>query len=290
MLASTFRCVISTPLGSAVAPDVKMISTRSSRVAGVGANVVASTDGTSSVSKSRSGQLATPSTRAEASTSSPVSDDASLDDAPHPGQELARGTVVHGDDDHAPQHAAPERDDPLGAVLAPHDDPVAFREPLRARVAARTPARPRRRARSCNASCDTHRRRPGTRRATRRGRRRSPGGCRAASWGLSLKISSAISHQPSAFSHQPSAISYGLQPAAREFERAVVAPRQRTTPNAERPNAERPKAVGCRLSERYHRQHTRSRASGAARGMRLVAPAPPGNDPPWPRRCRPPSP
>ena len=32
MLASTFRCVMTTPLGSAVAPDVKMISATSSRV------------------------------------------------------------------------------------------------------------------------------------------------------------------------------------------------------------------------------------------------------------------
>jgi hypothetical protein len=32
MLASTLRCVIRTPFGSAVAPEVKMISATSSRV------------------------------------------------------------------------------------------------------------------------------------------------------------------------------------------------------------------------------------------------------------------
>ena len=34
MFASTFRCVMTTPFGSAVAPDVKMISATSSRVIG----------------------------------------------------------------------------------------------------------------------------------------------------------------------------------------------------------------------------------------------------------------
>ena len=36
MFASTFRCVMTTPLGSAVAPEVKMISATSSRPIGTG--------------------------------------------------------------------------------------------------------------------------------------------------------------------------------------------------------------------------------------------------------------
>ena len=38
MLARMFRCVMTTPFGSAVAPDVKMISTTVSRVGANGAS------------------------------------------------------------------------------------------------------------------------------------------------------------------------------------------------------------------------------------------------------------
>ena len=73
MLASTLRCVMSTPFGSAVAPDVKMISTRSSRVTAAVSTAAASTDATASSSSPCSGQHATPPGSAGTSTSSPAS-------------------------------------------------------------------------------------------------------------------------------------------------------------------------------------------------------------------------
>ena len=40
--------------------------------------------------------------------------------------EIARTDSIHGHDQHAAQHASPESGDPLGAILAPDHDAVAF--------------------------------------------------------------------------------------------------------------------------------------------------------------------
>jgi hypothetical protein len=69
MLASTFLCVSTTPFGSAVAPDVKMISIVSSLVIATGVRIEGSR---SRQTMSDSRQVAAPTSR-RSSTSSPSS-------------------------------------------------------------------------------------------------------------------------------------------------------------------------------------------------------------------------
>ena len=59
-----------------------------------------------------------------------------------PRQEIQRGAVVHRHDDDAAQEAAPERDDPLGAVFAPEHDGIAFAESELFQAFGKTARRP----------------------------------------------------------------------------------------------------------------------------------------------------
>ena len=69
---------------------------------------------------------------------------ARVDDVGDAREERGRRAVVDRDErSTAVQQAAPERDDPLGAVLGPDGDRVAASDALRCRAAPRTRARPR---------------------------------------------------------------------------------------------------------------------------------------------------
>ena len=121
MFARMFRWVMTTPFGSAVAPDVKMISAVSSAVSSTGAPATGE----------RFRRLGT---KIRKSPDSPgraqrlavhdVADqhDSRVDDVGD-AQEKGRGrAVVDRDEDDALEQATPERDDPLRPVLAPEHD------------------------------------------------------------------------------------------------------------------------------------------------------------------------
>ena len=59
---------------------------------------------------------------AGSSTSSPTSTALAATMPRDLAEELGRRAIVDGHDDHAAQHRAPERDDPLGPVFTPDDD------------------------------------------------------------------------------------------------------------------------------------------------------------------------
>ena len=53
-------------------------------------------------------------------------DQPGADDAADAREKIGRRSIIDRDDDDAEDQTAPERDDPLGTVLAPDDDFVAF--------------------------------------------------------------------------------------------------------------------------------------------------------------------
>ena len=135
-----FRCVMTTPFGSAVAPEVKMISTTVSRVGVNGASdaVVAAPE----PGRAEAGAAAV--RPGEPPHGHGVRDrpgrqfdlvadehDPGLDDARDLAQEVGRGPVVDRHDDGAAQHRPPEGDNPLRAVLAPDHDLVVVADPVR---------------------------------------------------------------------------------------------------------------------------------------------------------------
>ena len=170
MFASTLRCVMTTPLGSAVAPDVKMISATSSRVDRAPAAARRRRQ-----SSSCSRQTGAPVGRRHrrhvlADEHQPAPSTMRLTRA----EKVGRRAVVDRHDDDAAEQAAPERDDPL------RDGSRRRRRPCRpcARPAAASRAAKPRAARptSCVAECarsGSRRRRRETRRGRGRGRRRS---------------------------------------------------------------------------------------------------------------------
>ena len=182
MLASTLRCVMTTPLGSAVAPDVKMISAVSSRVTDARRRRCPWRCQSSSVQAPHVGG---PSRRARTPRlprrSAPAARSTMRGDAP---QEVGRGAVVDGHGDDALEQAAPERGNPLGPVLRPEDDRVALAEAGRVRAARQRRGRRAPRRRRCAPSAGSRCRRRGTRREARRGRRRSRAACHGACAGL----------------------------------------------------------------------------------------------------------
>jgi hypothetical protein len=109
---------MTTPLGSAVAPDVKMISATSWRaIATAGGfpsrHLVQLPDRRVDRRADRRHVLAD-------------RDQLRLDDAADAREKIGRGAIVDRHDDDADEQAAPERDDPFGTVLAPDDNFVAF--------------------------------------------------------------------------------------------------------------------------------------------------------------------
>ena len=164
MFASMLRCVMTTPFGSAVAPDVKMISATSSRVdrrpRADSPSVQSSSCELARPARRRRRRSAARPRRSSTSRAATIAADAR--------EELGRRAVVDRHDDDAAEQAAPERDDPLGPVLAPEDDLVALAE------AGGVQAR-RKAARGAadlvvgvTRGCGIHRRRPGTRRVRAR--------------------------------------------------------------------------------------------------------------------------
>ena len=144
MFARTFRWVIVTPLGSAVAPEVKMISARVTAVSsetgrrGSGVRAVPRFRG----SERRADGLArastpAPSTSAGAATSSPTRIAFASTIAAMRASRSADARKSTGTSDDAREETAPERDDPFGAVLGPDDDLVVRRRcrPHRRRAA-----------------------------------------------------------------------------------------------------------------------------------------------------------
>ena len=170
MFASTLRCVMTTPLGSAVAPDVKMISAMSSRaIATSGAR------GAPSPLQSSSCSFQTGASIGVGERRHVLADQHQLrrDDAADAREKIGRRAVVDRHDDDAAQQAAPERDDPFRAVLAPEDDLVAFAQPERVQARRERRARRARPRRTCSRGSGIRRRRRGSRRARARDRRKS---------------------------------------------------------------------------------------------------------------------
>ena len=129
---------MTTPFGSAVAPEVKMISTMSLAVAeSVALARVGSVAELPSLVRARVPQLAeAPARDARVQRAVRQLDFVADDDQRAPrrssrtfAEELGRGAVVDRHDDDAAQQAAPERDDPFGAVLAPEDHLVVLARP-----------------------------------------------------------------------------------------------------------------------------------------------------------------
>ena len=136
MFARMFRWVIVTPFGSAVAPDVKMISASDT---GVTVGRPAGADRSIAVGAGRQPPRFV--------RTSPVTSRRPLhflaDEHPlalHDGadapDEIRRRAVVHGDDDDTGGRHAPERDNPFRPVLGP-DDELVFRAESRAPSAPR---------------------------------------------------------------------------------------------------------------------------------------------------------
>ena len=130
MLARTLRWVRTTPFGSAVAPDVKMISTTSSRVTATGVKA-----GGSSARKSMSDSFhvallsaALPSALSQISHVIAEQQQFGFDDACDMREKVLRRAIVDRHGNRSVQQASPQRDDPLGPVLAPEDNFVAFAE------------------------------------------------------------------------------------------------------------------------------------------------------------------
>ena len=140
MFARMLRWVMRTPLGSAVAPDVKMISALVSAVA-VGAAELPATRRVRcgafargpSIRRLREG-LGRSSDRFHTFRSEPsaaridgVADEhgASVDDRGNTQQEVGGRAEIDRDQHDAFEQASPQRNDPLGAVLTPDRDRLA---------------------------------------------------------------------------------------------------------------------------------------------------------------------
>ena len=139
--------MMTTPLGSAVAPEVKMISAVSSAVRLPGQVGIATFPGRCrapnveiQVVLQTTGDL---SSRQRPDRARGIGqrcgiddvageDRAGADDLGDAGQKGCRRAVVDGDENDAFEEASPERDDPLGPVLAPDRDRVSLAD---ARVA-----------------------------------------------------------------------------------------------------------------------------------------------------------
>ena len=169
ILASTLRCVMTTPLGSAVAPDVKMISAVSSRVTDARSTAPVASPiqlvqaphlGARAIERGRLDLLA--------NQHQPRFDDRG--DTP---QKVGRRTVVDGNDDDALEQAGPERGNPFRAVFGPEDDGVAL--PEAGRRGAVRPGRGRRapRRRTCAPGDGSRCRGRGTRREAAKSSKKS---------------------------------------------------------------------------------------------------------------------
>ncbi len=112
-----------TPFGSAVAPDVKMISATSSRVRETAGGLP------SSHPISWRSQTGAPAVSARARHVLADQHEFCRDDEADTREKIGRRTIVDRDDDDAAEQAAPECGDPLGAVLAEEHDLVAFANP-----------------------------------------------------------------------------------------------------------------------------------------------------------------
>ena len=185
MFARMLRWVMTTPFGSAVAPEVKMISAVVSAVMSAtrAAPVVAGRGRAFGCCRP---QVRQPPHRPCASDRAGVHGVAGehrprVDDRGHAQQEVRRRAIVDRHEHDAFEQAPPERDDPFGAVLAPDRDRLPLRDALGAQPGREGARRPRRSARTCRTSCDSRRRRPRTRRGSSRDPRRSRGACAAAS-------------------------------------------------------------------------------------------------------------
>ena len=198
MLARMLRWVMTTPLGSAVAPEVKMISTTVSRVA-----VKASDDTVvaapafalsgSGAAGPEAGNAPIPASR-HTGTDGAISAGRQLhfvadqhrlglDDARDLAEEIGRGAVVDRHDDDAAQDRAPEGHDPFRPVLAPEDDFVVGADALGGQYAGERAQPPQPRRRRTTRGRGIRRREPETCQISGPDRRRSRGGSRAASIG-----------------------------------------------------------------------------------------------------------
>ena len=135
MLARMLRCEMITPLGSAVAPDVKMISAVSSR-----ATVARGARAVACQSNSDNGHTGVGPAWLW-STSSPVSTRRAFTMPRHTPQKFGRRAVVdrHGDDPLEP--APPEGGDPFGPVLGPEHHRVTFGQTSGGEPRAKGPGR-----------------------------------------------------------------------------------------------------------------------------------------------------
>ena len=148
MFASTLRWVIVTPLGSAVAPEVKMISMRSW---GSGFRISAfacQRFGGSAVALPKAERVRAPTLqmldrrgRSERLLTDLVADQDQfrVNDASDLRHELCRRAKIDGHQDRACEECAPHRDDPLGPVLAPDDHLVVCADTARGQSRAERP-------------------------------------------------------------------------------------------------------------------------------------------------------
>ena len=138
MFARMLRWVRTTPFGSAVAPDVKIISARRrpvrARSPAIGATGAAAGRGSTIFHTGASDG-------AEVGHDVADEDRAGVDDGGDAQQEVCRGAVVDRDEDHAAQQASPQRDDPFRTVFAPDDDVLAAGDAARRAGARRRRAR-----------------------------------------------------------------------------------------------------------------------------------------------------
>ena len=144
VLASTLAWVMTTPLGSAVAPEVKN---------DLGDILARDRDGgRRSVAPFHLVQL--PDRRVDRGADRrhvlADGDQFRLDDVADAREEIRRGAIVDRDDDGADQQAAPERDHPFRPVLAPHDHFVALGDAELVQTRARTRAPRARHRHMCN--------------------------------------------------------------------------------------------------------------------------------------------
>ena len=128
MLARTLRWVMTTPLGSAVAPDVKMISATSSRTTATGGGAGRLRAGPLHLVKQPDRRRVRRRRRGQRRHVLADEHELGRHDAADAKEEVGGRPVVDRHDDDAAEQAAPERRDPLRAVLAPEDDGVALAE------------------------------------------------------------------------------------------------------------------------------------------------------------------
>ncbi len=131
MFARMLRWVRTTPFGSEVAPDVKMISATSSGVA-----LRASAFWRPLTAAPPASFILQTGMSVETLSDRFADDDGTgLDDRGHAKEEIRRGAVVDGYEDDAFEQTSPQRPDPLGTVFAPEDDMLALGDVGRAQPA-----------------------------------------------------------------------------------------------------------------------------------------------------------